>query len=801
MGVAPVAGKVAAPVARTAAKIPGAVAALPDVGRGFTGTISGRIAKPGTEPILYKQTAPVMEPAGKTHIPADVMAEYQANRITPEQAAQQSVDYTPAQIEALKRTGGNVPYSGNVAQATGAILAEPYTSFRGYLPDLGLAALGGLTTGGLGAIGFPAANLVRKGLQAYNAAKTVNAANELGNLKFTPLSAEQRAALSAAQAAGPVQPPPAAGLTGRTFPVEPTLPLLSYDQTGQTPIPMAGPGRRVNIEGESYNLPYQIDTSPVQSARPQPITPVAPSSMASQVAPEIPQATAQSTGKTPVAPVVAETPAPLRKETAPHENTAAIEQSLQQKVESNPTLQGFDRQYVIPQSIKESVENFLNNNTKHAVVYGGPGTGKTSMANEWLARNPDGQIVYIDPVTFNSKQQQRLQDASLTKGKTLYVVDEADKFKKAQVTQLTNLMDATSTNGKFLITSNDINKVAKEFKTGEMAQIKVDPKLSADERSAFALNVARQFNVNKTPAEIEAIAQNPALQSFRDIKREVSKGYTVKEEPMMSAPSVVGKIDVPEPVSTLIDDFRNNLTPKNVLIVEKSAFKTDPDLSTKLDKVAAPLPMDKAVDVIPQALARSNAASPTYRVVIRNAEDAAQISVFKGLMERSNETAYPTKVIIDDRFGHLDDAIKSRAELINGDMMKKTSGQVIDDVVQRGQNLGVIKQPKNPPSGVSQMMTDRKVFDSKADYEAQVLLDRLAGKPTTGSFVDNGMRYEITEIDYGNVPKDLLKRMNKPLTEVRVFSEKNNKQISGPAPEVPEKSLRERVEDKIRKRK
>lgn len=107
---------------------------------------------------------------------------------------------------------------------------------------------------------------------------------------------------------------------------------------------------------------------------------------------------------------------------------------------------------------------------------------------------------------------------------------------------------------------------------------------------------------------------------------------------------------------------------------------------------------------------------------------------------------------------------------------------------------------KNKPSGTMEMKTGGKEFASKADFEEQQLIDRLSGKITTGSYTDNGMRYEITEINYGNTPKDFLKRLNKPLTQVRVFSEKTNKQVSGPAREVPEKPLRQRIEEQ-RKRK
>jgi hypothetical protein len=275
MGVAPVAGRVTAPVGRavgqgiyavdqavaspvqTAKTVGRAVAAVPDVARGFTGTLSGKIAKPGTEPIPYRQVPSVMEPAGTAHIPADVMAEYQAGRITPEQARAAEIPYTRAQQQALERTGGMVPYSGDVARATGAILADPYTRFSGYLP-----------AGPFGAVGLPALNLVRKGVGAYQAAKTASAANELGNLKFTPLTAEQRVALANANL--PPNNPPSSGMGGGGgFPSTPPLPLLPYTPAGESPIPMGGPGRRVNIEGESYNLPYDINTSNAQTARPQ----------------------------------------------------------------------------------------------------------------------------------------------------------------------------------------------------------------------------------------------------------------------------------------------------------------------------------------------------------------------------------------------------------------------------------------------------------------------------------------------------------------------------------------------------
>jgi len=144
---------------------------------------------------------------------------------------------------------------------------------------------------------------------------------------------------------------------------------------------------------------------------------------------------------------------------------------------------------------------------------------------------------------------------------------------------------------------------------------------------------------------------------------------------------------------------------------------------------------------------------------------------------------------------------------------EQTAGMTAEEIAAKEQaELDRIKNMADPSGRIQKtlkggklgMMTDEsagKVFDSKKDYEAQVLLDKLAGKITTGSFVDNGMRYEISAIDYGNTPRKVLEDLNKPLTQVRVFTEKSNKQISGPPPEVREKSLRERVEDKMKKRK
>ena len=113
-------------------------------------------------------------------------------------------------------------------------------------------------------------------------------------------------------------------------------------------------------------------------------------------------------------------------------------------------------------------------------------------------------------------------------------------------------------NGKFLATTNELKKVPAEFKTTEFSQIEMNIKLKPEEKRIFALNVAQKFNVNKTPAEIMAIADNPKLTTFRDIDREISKGYTRKQEPLFQLPSVKGRVDLPDRLTTLMDDFEMN---------------------------------------------------------------------------------------------------------------------------------------------------------------------------------------------------------------------------------------------------
>ena len=258
MGVAPVAGRSVAPVGRAVKS----VAQVPvDVARGAVGRATGYIAEPGATPRGY-QVPSSRVPLGETYIPAEAMSELQRGMPISESSIRPISELAPGPVLAL--SGGEIPVAGQAARAFGERLGETYSNPYTAAADIGSMFLTGgvpVLTAGRGALG-----LAQAGADAYLARKG-----------FTSLTPEQRATLNAGgnpfyvpPTAGPVaptaQPQPA---TPAGFPVSETAPLLPYTPAGQTAMPMPGPGRRVNIEGESFNLPYEIDTGSVQAARPQ----------------------------------------------------------------------------------------------------------------------------------------------------------------------------------------------------------------------------------------------------------------------------------------------------------------------------------------------------------------------------------------------------------------------------------------------------------------------------------------------------------------------------------------------------
>lgn len=185
--------------------------------------------------------------------------------------------------------GTLVPLEGRGAQAfaeqtTRDFLNKPsLTNLSGATGNLGGAVIGGLTGGPIGAAaGFFAPQYIK--------ALELLAQRRLQGTAALKPGFEQQLG-QAQQTAGRL------GLQG----AQPQTPLLGYTPAGQTPMPMGTAPRAVNIEGQRAVLPYQIDTTNSQAARPiaAPITPTqtAQAAAASQVlAPTTPlQAAAQQT--------------------------------------------------------------------------------------------------------------------------------------------------------------------------------------------------------------------------------------------------------------------------------------------------------------------------------------------------------------------------------------------------------------------------------------------------------------------------------------------------------------------------
>jgi len=258
MGVAPVAGRATAPIGRAVAATPKVIAAIPDVAKGAYGAATGKIAKPGVAPEVWQQPSSRV-PVGPEFLPAEQLRAWRAGEISTPEAQANMRPSTELPAAALQSTQGNIPYAGQGARAFGEQLGEIYSNPLNLLTDIGLDVL----------TGSPIPTMARLGYKGYQAGKKAQGASELSKYGFSPLYPEELAALKSG-----AEHPSSLGnyslATPTTSPVAgPVVPQLGYTPAGQTAMPMPGPGRRVNIEGETYNLPYQIDVANSQAARPQ----------------------------------------------------------------------------------------------------------------------------------------------------------------------------------------------------------------------------------------------------------------------------------------------------------------------------------------------------------------------------------------------------------------------------------------------------------------------------------------------------------------------------------------------------
>lgn len=319
-----------------------AAPAVKGFAEGAGGVLSSTIAKPGAvKPEVWQKPSSRIK-ADETHYPADLQEQWRRGEISTDEINKGRISWTEEQKRALERTEGHVPVENQVARAAGEQFMDPLMSPRGWIPELAAGALGGLTFGPAGAVAGGAGALGLKAYNAYKNVKQIGAFNELGKVGFTPQTAAEMEALRTGAphpVAGPVMPPQT-----------PPQPAANYPLTVQGPgapvapsiIPMGGPQRNVNIEGQGFTLPNQIDVSNSQAARPQPIQPVKTASTPKQVSMEVAaskiQPAAAPVPKVPASAPVKPTPLvpeAIVEEVRPHK--ALSEQELKSKLDETKT--------------------------------------------------------------------------------------------------------------------------------------------------------------------------------------------------------------------------------------------------------------------------------------------------------------------------------------------------------------------------------------------------------------------------------------------------------------------------------
>jgi hypothetical protein len=304
-GVAPGIPKVAGSAVRGAQKVAPLVKAPIDIGRGFYQGVKG--IEPGS-------AKSAVVPLSESYYPTPQVQQFMRGEIDLPtlQASQKpsaSLFATPDQQSALRmaeRMPGDpnvplIPVQGKGMQAFGERVGREYVTdpYRA-AADVGLSVVAGMP--------LPL-SAAQRALQARQSRTLSQAAN------FDP-AFRQRLAQAETQpipsAPGPIAPATSTALTVQG----------PGQQLPPSVIPMSGPQRNVNIEGQRYTLPNQIDVSNSQAARPQMQGPT-PQQMAIQKTQEIvaqrqqPQKAAGPVAPTQLPPAVQPQPKPPAPQTAP----------------------------------------------------------------------------------------------------------------------------------------------------------------------------------------------------------------------------------------------------------------------------------------------------------------------------------------------------------------------------------------------------------------------------------------------------------------------------------------------------
>ena len=614
-----------------------------------------------------------------------------------------------------------IPYQGETTRAFGEtvgrdIATEPYK--RAGLPSLAGATIGGFAGGPLGAIlgaGAGAAlNPLLRGAELF-------ALNKLGKTAgFSRGFPEQ---LAEAQQL--------AGRTGLEASI-PQTPLLSAPGPVAPTINMPGPQRNVNIEGQSYTLPNQIDVANSQTARPQsiPQTPAQQSQqLAAQKLQEVQQAPLQKTV----------TLQPQTKSVTNTETPSPITKAKEQVVGQDSNLQRYTKDYVVPEHLEQPINDFTSGTQKNVLAMGEPGTGKSSLAGEWMAKNPTGRFELVHTGTTPEQLRNIIKNTQLNE-KNLILVDEVGKMKPT-IQEMISKEVGKLPNVQVLYTSNlpDIAKVHKSI-TGNPSinmPLQMSAELTPAQKQAYGLSVAERWDVkNMTPEQI--VERSLQGNNFRDIKRSVLENTKVQKTPLFE--HQVMDIGLPEGIAKKIDNIVNNREgQRNIIIIDKAVFAKDPSLETTLNKLEGVGPIGENLT---KDLVTSKTTSPIHRVQILDETDANKLSGLKGLIERSNESQYPTNIIVENRAGlKLDPALESRAVRITLDDLKQPVTKE-QQLVEKFKNVPGYKAPKDvlemrvgqePPkttgsTGLGQevKLPEKKAFDPNDPKQSFEMLTEMS---------------------------------------------------------------------------
>jgi len=201
-------------------------------------------------------------PIRETYYPHEQVAEYLQGQRTPLQMNEVPTS-TITQNNVFNKFATNVAPTNEMGQP---LVAPRGRGIEGYMENLGASyknqpLMGALdiatTLGGIGPV-----SAMAKAVPAIAARQLQKATQFEPNFNAADIHAAQGQA----------------GLKANM----PTMPALPAPGP-QAPIQMPGPQRNVNIEGQSFNLPQQIDVSNSQAARPQPVAPVVPKGTPAQI--------------------------------------------------------------------------------------------------------------------------------------------------------------------------------------------------------------------------------------------------------------------------------------------------------------------------------------------------------------------------------------------------------------------------------------------------------------------------------------------------------------------------------------